>query len=205
MPVVGTICLSRPASRSFCLLVLVPVVILIVAPIASAALPPLSPEERDEQATLIVTGRVVASRTMTLRKPTETVTFVRLAAEIESIAKGADALPALAAAPATPAKRILEIRCRRIERETPGPHGHDEIPAEGSRFTMWLRQNPASDPPQWEPLEPNGIELLDNSPAMTFPVTSSPPSPRDYLVGGLIGIAGFLALVVFLWRRRAIR
>ncbi len=192
------IALSRPAVRSFCL-----VLVFVVTSIVSAALPPLGPEERDKQATLIVTGRVVGTRTLTLRKPTETVTFVRLAAEIESIAKGADVLPA---APATPAKRILEIRCRRIESEAAGPQGHDKIPAEGSYFTMWLRRNPATtDPPQWEPLEPNGIELLDNSPAMTFPATSSPPSPRDYLVGGLIGIAGFLVLVVFLWRRRAIR
>ena len=71
---------------------------------------------------------------------------------------------------------------------------------------MWLRQNPElTDPPHWEPLEPNGIELLDHSPAMTFPATSSPPSSRDALVGGLVGLAAFLTLVVFLWRRRAIR
>lgn len=164
----------------------------------AAALPTLTPEERDERATLIVTGRVVGSRIMTLRKPTSTVTFVRLAAEIESIEKGADAVPA---------GQLLDIRCRRIDRRTsPGPQGHDNIPAEGSRFTMWLRENPdAVDQVQWEPLEPNGIELLDNSPAMAFAETVSPASLREYLLGGIIGIATFIALAVFLWRRRAIR
>lgn len=165
---------------------------------ARAALPPLSPEEREAQATLIVTGEVAGSRVMTLRKPASTVTFVRLAAKVESVEKGADLMPA---------NQILDIRCRRVGlHESDGPQGHRDIPAEGSRFKMWLRKNPESpDEPQWEPLEPNGIELLDGSAAMTFPVTSPPRSMRDYTIGGLVGIATFVALAIFLWRRRAIR
>jgi len=165
---------------------------------AFAALPPLTPEEKEAQATLIVTGRVVGSRMMTLRKPTSTVTFVRLAAEIESVEKGGEEVPA---------NRLLDIRCRRIGlHDADGPHGHRGIPAEGSRFTMWLRKNPgAPDQAQWEPLEPNGIELLDGSAAMVFPEAAPSHSLRDYTIGALVGLATFLALAIHLWRRRVIR
>lgn len=165
---------------------------------AGAALPPLSPEQREAQATLIVTGEVVASRLMTLRKPASTVTFVRLAAKVESVEKGAERVPA---------NQILDIRCRRIGlHEADGPQGHLDIPAEGSRFKMWLRKNPESpEQSQWEPLEPNGIELLDGSPAMTFGEVTPPRTMRDYTIGGLVGIATLVTLAIFLWRRRAVR
>ncbi len=163
-----------------------------------AALPPLSPEEREAQATLIVSGEVVGSRVMTLRKPVSTVTFVRLAAKVESVEKGAELVPG---------DQLLDIRCRRIGlHEADGAQGHRDIPAEGSRFKMWLRKNPESpDEPQWEPLEPNGIELLDGSAAMTFREAYPPRSMREYTIGGIIGIATFVALAIFLWRRRAVR
>lgn len=162
-----------------------------------AALPPLTPEEREVRATLIITGEVVGSRLMTLRKPASTVTFVRLAATVESVEKGEDSVPK---------NRILDIRCRRIGLEDADePQGHRDIPAEGSRFKMWLRKNPDSpDDPQWEPLEPNGIELLNGAPAMAFPEAAAPRSMHYYTIGGLVGLATFIALAIFLWRRRAI-
>ena len=46
-----------------------------------------------------------------------------------------------------------------------GPAGHDPIPAKGSRFRMWLCRDRAG---YWEPLEPNGIELLKPGEVMSF-------------------------------------
>lgn len=161
---------------------------------ATAALPPLTPSELSEKATLVVTGKVAGSRVMSVRKPGSTAMLVRLLAEVETVEKGVT-LPA--------DSRHLDIRCRRIvATSVDGPMGHTNIPAEGARFRMWLLQNEES---QWEPLEPNGIELLDGSAAMDFSGMAPPQSMRDFTVGGVIGIATLIALAIFLWRRRTIR
>lgn len=167
---------------------------MVIAPFASAALPPLSLTERNEKAALVITGRVVGSRTLTVRKPSSTVLLVRLLAEVESTEKGG---------PLIEGSRHIDIRCRKIvATKIVGSVGHTDIPAEGSHFRMWLVQNTES---QWEPLEPNGIELLGGSSAMVFREPTTSRSLRDYAAGGIVGIATFIALAIFLWRRRAIR
>ena len=164
-------------------------VILLSGAFAStrAALPPLSPEERDEFAEVILTGEVLVSRTLIHRKPSSSIYSIRLGVQIGSIEKGEDLLGEA---------KSIEIRCWRIRKtKLVGPGGHLNIPAEGSRFRTWLRKNRDG---QWEPLEPNGIELLDGSPAMTITEVE-----RRSLGKGILfwGIAGLLGLGFIIWMR----
>ncbi len=167
---------------------------MALASFAAAALPPLSPEELYEKAAVVMTGRVVGSRILTVRKPGSAVLLVRLLTEVESTEKGDSLMTG---------SRHLEIRCRKIvESEMTGPVGHQSIPAEGARFRMWLVQNAES---QWEPLEPNGIELLDGSAEMDFTGMTRARSMRDFTIAGVVGIATLIALGVFFFRRRRSR
>ena len=61
----------------------------------------------------------------------------------------------------------ITIHCWRVKSRPTGwagPSGHYGIPAAGSRFEMWLRR---TDEGNWEPLQPNGINLIDG-PAIDF-------------------------------------
>ncbi|MEM1443467.1 MAG: hypothetical protein AAGF67_14060, partial [Verrucomicrobiota bacterium] len=133
------------------------VVFLGVVSSGSAALPPLSPEELDEYAELVLTGEVLVSRVMIHRKPSASIYLVRLGVQIDSVEKGEDLLEN---------PNTLEIRCWAMRKtKMVGPSGHLSIPAEGSKFRTWLRKNTEG---QWEPLEPNGFELLEGSAPLTF-------------------------------------
>jgi len=156
---------------------------------ATAALPPLSPEELAERADLVITGEVLASRVLVHRKPSSSMYLIRLGVLVESVEKGDDLIGEA---------KSLDIRCWKMRKTSlAGPSGHEEIPADASRFRMWLRQN---DDGQWEPLEPNGIELLDGSPAITFAEVENRELGKGYLVGGIIGL---LLLGVIVWFRLA--
>lgn len=163
---------------------------------AEAALPPLSGEALQSQAEVILTGTSTASRVLMVRKPGAPLYLVRLQVAVEKVEKGHELL----AAPdskTTPA--VIEIRCWRIRKpDKVEPLGHGNIPADGSRFRMWLKKSQEG---FWEPLEPNGIELLDQSPEMIFTQTKSQGGTRSFL----IGIAGSLLLIgaiaVYMLRR----
>lgn len=162
--------------------------------LVSAALPSLSPTAREDKAAVVMTGRVIGSRLLSVRKPGSTVLLVRLVAEVESIEKGASLIEG---------SRPLEIRCRKlVDPHISGPVGHELIPAEGSRFRAWLVQNPEL---QWEPLEPNGIELLEGAAEMDFTAIVQARPMRSFVIGAFAGIASLIAFALFLFRRRAIR
>ncbi len=154
---------------------------------AFAALPPLSPEELEDRAVLVITGEVLASRVLVHRKPSSSIYLVRLSVLVGSVEKGDDIIGGIT---------TLDVRCWRMRKtKLVGPWGHSDIPADGSRFRMWLRQNEDG---QWEPLEPNGIELLDSSPPITFAAVEDLELGKGFLFGG---IAGILALVGLFWFR----
>ena len=128
-----------------------------------AALPPLAPDELDNSATLIITGVANELDVSTSGGRKDSNWIASIDATIESVAKG-DAKPG----------ETIEIACWRV-RSRPngwaGPSGHYDIPAKGSRFRMWLRKNAAG---AWEPLTPNGIELLDDDPGHSFGGSEKP-------------------------------
>ncbi|MEM9015735.1 MAG: hypothetical protein AAGC68_01890 [Verrucomicrobiota bacterium] len=152
---------------------------------AEAALPPLGSEELGEFAEVILTGKVVDSRVLLHRKPGASIYLVRLGCRIDAVEKGGELLTS---------PKSIEIRCWRMRRtKMVGPSGHLEIPAENSNFRMWLRKREEG---FWEPLEPNGIELLDGSTPMVFAEFERSYSLKQYLVWGGIGLALLLATAV---------
>ncbi len=163
---------------------------------AKAALPRLSGEALQSRAEVILTGSVAASRVLMVRKPGAPTHLVRLQVALEKVEKGQEHL-AVPGSGTTPA--VIEIRCWQVRKsDTEGPLGHGNIPADGSRFRMWLKKSQEG---FWEPLEPNGIELLDQSPEMKFTETEERASTQSFL----IGIAGSLLLIgaiaVYMLRR----
>ncbi|MDF1825602.1 MAG: hypothetical protein P1U68_13225 [Verrucomicrobiales bacterium] len=160
-----------------------------LCPPAFSALPPLSPGELENAAEVTITGEVLASRVLVHRKPSASIYLVRLSVLVKSVEKGEAILKG---------ERTLDVRCWKMRKSNlVGPGGHSDIPADGSSFRMWLRKN--SDK-QWEPLEPNGIELLNDSPPITFAAVENRESGRGFLIGG---IAGLLGLAVFFWFQTA--
>lgn len=152
-----------------------------------AALPPLSPEELENNAEIIVTGEVLASRVLVHRKPSSSIYLVRLSILVGSVEKGKDLIGGIT---------TLDVRCWRMRKsDLVGPSGHYDIPADGSRFRMWLRENEDG---QWEPLQPNGIELLDGSPPITFAAVEDRELGKGFLIGA---IAGLLTLSALFWFR----
>lgn len=159
-----------------------------------ADLPPLSTDELQAGAEVIITGRVAGARVMIHRKPASSVYFVRLKAEVDAIEKGGNLIAD---------SRYLDIRCWRIRNHKgTGPAGHRHIPADGSRFRMWLKKNQDD---KWEPLEPNGIELLDGSAEMGFAEVERKDAAKDFLIGGAAGVVTLITLAIFYFRRRRIR
>ncbi|MBP9226348.1 MAG: hypothetical protein KBF76_20950 [Verrucomicrobiales bacterium] len=166
--------------------------LLLLAPaFTAAALPPLSPETLEATAEVIVTARVVGSRVMIHRKPSASVYFVRLMAEVDTVEKGSEWLGD---------SRFLDIRCWRIRQsDLVGPIGHDSIPGDGSSFRAWLRRNADG---KWEPLEPNGIVLLAGGTEREFSDAERRQSALTFLIAGLVGITGLAMFGVFQWNRR---
>jgi hypothetical protein len=167
---------------------------LLAPALSEAALPPLPPEALTSGAEVIVTARVAGSRVMIHRKPSSSVYFVRLLAEIENVEKGSEWITD---------PRFLDIRCWRIRKsQLVGPTGHYSIPADGSKFRAWLRRNADG---KWEPLEPNGIELLEGGIEREISDAEKRQSALIFLIAGLIGITGIAIFAIFQWRRRGRR
>jgi hypothetical protein len=138
---------------------------------ALAALPPLSPEELEQGATLIISGSVsnIDVTTSGLGRSVDWV--IKLQAKVDAVSKGD-----------VQAGDTISIQCWRLKSRPAGwagPSGHHSIPAEGSQFEMWLRQG---DEGEWIPLQPNGIRLLDRSKAFDFDAVPDSASNRAGLV-----------------------
>lgn len=165
--------------------------VLLAPGFTAAALPPLSPEALESTAEVIVTARVVGSRVMIHRKPSASVYFVRFMAQVETVEKGTDLIAD---------SRFLDIRCWRIRKSNlTGPIGHDSIPADGSNFRAWLRRNADGN---WEPLEPNGIVLLEGGKERGFVEAERRQFLVTFLITGIVGIAGIAIFAAFQWNRR---
>ncbi|MDF2378102.1 MAG: hypothetical protein P1U81_17825 [Verrucomicrobiales bacterium] len=170
------------------------VLALAVSPSAFAALPPRSADQLQESAELIITGEVLASRVLVHRRPSASTYLVRLGVKIDSVEKGQELIGR---------KTSLDIRCWSIRKtRLAGPSGHSDIPADGSRFRMWLRQNGEG---FWEPLEPNGIELLEGAAAMTFAEVEKQYSLRQYGIAGALGLLTLAIFGAFRFRNRLFR
>lgn len=167
---------------------------LILFPTATrAALPPLSGEALQSQAEAIITGTVAASRVLIVRKPGASTYLIRLQTSVEKVEKGGEFF----GTPGAGVPSMVEVRCWRIRMsDRVGPAGHGDIPADGSRFRMWLKKSQEG---FWEPLQPNGIELLDNSPPMEFTETERRETTRSFLIGigGSLLLIGLIAVYMF--------
>lgn len=180
--------MKGPAPVLACLL-LIPAAV----PGAFAALAPLSPDELEQRAELVITGEVLASRVLVHRRPGVSTYLVRLGARIDSVEKGETGESA----------KTIEIRCRALRStRLAGRTGHDDIPADGARFRMWLRKNGDG---HWEPLEPNGIEPLEGAGAMSFAEVERSNTLRHYLIAGGIGLLALASFGAFRFRDRLFR
>jgi hypothetical protein len=73
-----------------------------------------------------------------------------------------------------------------------GPSGHDDIPAVGSQVRMWLNTQGQR---VWHPIQPNGVELLDGSPALDF---SKVEGRWGWTLVVLVVVMGFVLVVVLI-------
>ena len=150
---------------------------------ARAALPPLSEEELAKQAEVIITGRVSEAHTTIKRRSSTSIYAVELSVTVESVEKGQEQVSA---------DDMLTIHCWTIRTsKMAGPSGHGPIPGEGSGFRMWLRQDVDG---LWEPLEPNGIELLTPKKPISFGVVEK-RRIRNALIVSVPVLAGIIAVL----------
>ena len=127
---------------------------------ALAAVAPLSPAELKKQASDVVTGSVVEVTSKTQKSEIEKAKGIHhdriytIRIKVEAVTKGAGVkvgseIEVLAWRPST---RIPPL---------PGPQGHGSIPQKGDKATFYLQ---AKGKKQFEPLLPNGIELVGLKP-----------------------------------------
>ena len=127
---------------------------------ANAALPPLSPDELQRRAEVVVVGTVnEVTVTATETKSQFSNWIVKIDATVERADKGSTAIQM---------GKTLRVECWSLKQRPygwVGPSGHYNIPAKGARFRMWLTRNEAGN---WSPLTPNGIILLDGHSRLDF-------------------------------------
>ena len=127
---------------------------------ANAALPPLSPDELQRRAEVVVVGTVnEVTVTATQTKSQFSNWIVKIDATVERADKGSTAIQM---------GKTLRVECWSLKQRPygwVGPSGHYNIPAKGARFRMWLTRNEAGN---WSPLTPNGIILLDGHSRLDF-------------------------------------
>ena len=127
---------------------------------ALAAVAPLSPAELKKQAIHIVTGSVVGVASKTQKSEIEKAKGIHrdriytIRIKVDTVSKGAGVkvgseIEVLAWRPST---RIPPL---------PGPQGHGSIPQKWDKATFYLQ---AKGKKQFEPLLPNGIELVGAKP-----------------------------------------
>ncbi|MEM7014045.1 MAG: hypothetical protein AAF585_21510 [Verrucomicrobiota bacterium] len=122
--------------------------------IATAALPPREPGDLDKAATLIISAAAAEITTSTKGALGHTDTIFIIEAKVDSVSKGSGAKVG----------ETIKIRAWQPKRRPgggwAGPQGIDSIPGKGASFKAWLRKD---DDGVWEPLEPNGILLMEGA------------------------------------------
>jgi hypothetical protein len=135
-------------------------VVLLACP-AAVAETPLTPEQLAAQSKLVVVGRVASYGVHDEEEPDGSKSrYVMLRVDLEAVPAGAGF--------AKPGDSIW-VTCRVVVRSPRGGEaaakGHDTIPGLGGRAKFYLGGESLD---IWTPLEPNGIERLDDTPAITF-------------------------------------
>lgn len=168
----------------------IPCLLIALGALAHGAIAPQSPEDLQDRAEVIVTGRVTAAEVSTEGSLLSSDWVVVLQMEVDAVKKG-DRIGA---------GENISVSCWQTKRRPSGwtgGSGHDDIPAEGSRVRMWLRSQGEG----WSPLEPNGIELLDGTPALDF---SKERTWSGWVVIGLAVAVGVVVVLVLVLRRRKV-
>ena len=156
-----------------------------------AALPPLAPNELASRSDTLITGTVLESRALFHDIRGASLYYVRLKVKVENIEKGRENIRGA---------EIIEVRCwHNNQRNTDGPVGHSNIPADGSRFRAFLTRHKEG---YFETLEPNGFELLDGSAERVFPSVERRTIGTGQIIGGIVGLAVFIAVGFLFFRRR---
>ena len=112
-----------------------------------AALPPLSPEEQRAGAEHVLVGQVNNVRSRSVEVANGTDRLFDLNFRVDDREKGTFR-----------AGLTLTLKCRQTESRPQGwagPQGQNEIPAEGSRIRVFVRESPGG---ELQLLEPNGWE-----------------------------------------------
>ncbi|MFT4549121.1 MAG: hypothetical protein ACI8XO_002352 [Verrucomicrobiales bacterium] len=159
--------------------------LFLVASLATGAIAPQSLEERQAGAKVIVRGEVTSAEVTTEGSPMNSDWVVMLSIEIAEVEKGDQ----------VGAGENINVRCWRLKRRSPvldGPSGHDDIPAVGSQVRMWLNTQGQR---VWHPIQPNGVELLDGSPALDF---SKVEGRWGWTLVVLVVVMGFVLVVVLI-------
>ena len=131
---------------------------LMAATAAWAVLPPLSPEQRDAAASLVVTGTVASSTTSDVGAAESIDEITDLTVQVEAVERGSGAS----------AGQEISVRCWTVVKRPPGwvgPTGVNPLPKIGDRIRVWLVPDGDGDGDGgWKPLEPNGVEILGPAP-----------------------------------------
>jgi hypothetical protein len=145
--------LSRyAAGASFALL------LLTFPEFIEAAIAPLSPEEKQERSSHIVTGKVLEINSSVGKSKVEKSFGIhrdrkyKITVLVETVEKGTGV---------TKGDKILVLAWQPSMRvpPLPGPQGHEGIPKEGDRLTLFLKKLEKQG--AFAPLLPNGIETGD--------------------------------------------
>lgn len=132
--------------------------------------PPLDPKQLEAGAELIVTGQVESHGVKDHKEGNSIVLrHVFLKVRIETVLKGN-------------AKPGDVVRCRCVAvlkepRDEPLEHvGHDPIPGDGGKAKFYLRSRGPEN--VWIVLDPNGAELLDQTPPLRYEREKGDPLPK---------------------------
>ena len=153
----------------------------------SAALPPLSPEELQNDAEAIVTGEAVSIEALKTRDHLFSSDYdwkIVITLRITSVSKSARFAEG----------EEIQIHCWKVGNRSDGwagPSGHLGIPDQGAVAKFYLKKSQAG---QWAPLQPNGIELVSGE-RLALPDDAGWFGHPAVLIGffiGAIGVFGFV-------------
>jgi hypothetical protein len=156
-----------------------------------AAKAPLSPDELDEQADVVMVGKVERYRTDRRVMEGEERTQVTLYVVVESVEKGDPG----------DVGRTMTVRCDRLTRMSPfmlpTHDGNESIPAPGSRAKFFLAGGSA--------LAPNGIEVLDGGAELDLPMKPAWQAFLEWplLIVPLVVLVLIALLITLLTKKRA--
>jgi hypothetical protein len=171
------------------------VVALLAAPPVYAVLRPLTPEELQREADIIVIGKVQSYRTEArVTAAGEELTRVFLEVLVVSIEKGK---------PEARVGQILQVSCERVTRPSlyplPGDLGQRQIPAVGSRARFFVRNEYA--------IAPNGVEVIEGGSELDLPMKSKWTALLElpFVLLPVVALALLALMTAALIRRRAKR